>query len=220
MDFSEIQPYIIPILAAALAYYGGYQSYKLKVKSENINAKRNRLLQAIIKVEDFLSVLVEASHIIGDIEKKEELIHLLETNQDLYKKECSHVRSELNDIQGKIKKGLDLETNLGYSIRVKDLSEKILKIEKKVTLENLTCKQKFSELEHNEEILKDLKHRMIIDDIDSTINMIDSSGKLEQNISESISIISASGSKYYCDERVIELRKEINEIINELIDNI
>lgn len=219
MDFSEIQPFVIQILVAALAYYGGYQSYKQKVKSENISAKRNRLLQSIIKVEDFLSTLVETSHVISDIEKKEELIHLLETNQDLYKNECSRFISELDDIQGKIKEGLDLETNLEYSDRVKDLSENIFDIEQKITVETQTCKKKISELEHNEEILKDLKHRMILDDIDSTINMIDSSGKLKQKISESMSIISSSGSLYYCDERVIELRKEINDIINELIDN-
>jgi len=220
MDFSEIQPFAIPLVTDVLGYFGGYQSYKQKVKIENINAKRDRLLKIILKVEDFLSVLVEISFLTADIEKKRELIDSLEINQDLFKRESSHISSEFINIQRKVKKGLDLKTKNKYSNQLKILSKRLSKMHQELIISDLTYKQKTTELEHDEEILKNLSDRIIKDDIDSTIYMIDPSGKLDKYLHNLMSICSDQKKQYHSDAKVIELRGKINLLFNKLIDNV
>ena len=220
MDISEIQPFIIPLVSAVLGYYGGYQSYKQKVKSENINAKRDRLLKFILKVEDYLSVLVESSFLIADISSKEELIDSLETNQKLYGKEFLHISDEIKNIKAKLKEELNPQAKEAYNNRLNSISLRLPEITQELKYIKHTYDLSIPEIKQMREKAENFMKRIIADDVGSTSHIIDPSGELGKCLLELQSICSDKTKHYYSDPRVIKLRGKVNKFFNKQIEKI
>jgi hypothetical protein len=206
------------IVGLIIGWFGGYLTYRYKIKNENVTVKRDRLLKNITKIEDVINMMVEESFMEQDFSRLEELIQAFKEKMASSKKEEVWIREELTVISNeRIHDKLDLQEKEELLSRLKVLGSRLEELSKEIGEFDIKIKEPKIELSRLVPLLEDHKKRLIKDDLGATGLTIDPSGKLADYILELQKIISDPNKKFYSDARAIELRSKINHLFDDLI---
>ena len=212
-----ITPLTNTIISAVLGFLGGFLINRLKIKGDNINVKRERFLNNISKLEDYLSLLLDFSWLNADISKNEALLDSIELNTETFDKELA----TLTEVLVRTKIDIQNATNQSELNTLKKENEKlklqIVEADRKSKYYRQMISEVKLEIDHIKSLLADYKKRLGDDDIGSTLNIIDPKNQISGYFKELLDISQDSKRQFYSDTRVLELKRKINTFINNQI---
>lgn len=218
---SEFWRIVIPVIITGIVgFILGYFSHKYKIIGDNISVKRDRLLNNIVKVEDFLSMLSEDSFLRADMERAEELIDSLQLNIETTNKEMAHQREELKLIMNEIQNGTSREKKKFLTEKLDNLRLRSAETNESIKTNMKRIKDLGLDIVRIKAILTDHHDRMIKDDIGSTIYIIDPTNQIAGSVKELQDISMDEKRHFFSDARVFELKGKINTFFNDQISKI
>lgn len=215
MSFSETL--IISLVSGGIGFFLGLLTHNLNVKRENISTTRERLLKNIVKVEDFVDLIVEFSYIGNSICEIDEALSIIKSSCDVIRDEQSKINDEQEFIGKELQKITDHEQIEFYNSRLEHLHDRLVNIQGELEKNELYLKLKSGELDEIREMNNKHKKRIMSDDIITTAYLIDRSGNLHDSINRLMDIYSNPSSNSVYGIKVLELRRKINEILNNKI---
>ena len=217
---TTITPSAIPIITTLLGFLGGYLTHSLKIKGDNINVKRDRLLKNISKVEDYLTFLLEFSWLNADMEKAIAFQDSTRLNIETHNKELAALKEDLARIKNEILNATNHTILVALDKELEKLELHLVEAERKSNYYS----QKVSDIEHEKDRIKSLeteyKQRLVKDDIGSTLNIIDPKDQIRGYINELQDISWDSKRNFYHDARVLELKGKISRFFDDQIKKI
>lgn len=210
-------PIVIPMVTTILGYLGGYHTHSLMIKRGNIDAKRERLLKNISKVEDSIYLMLEYSWLNSEIDKNEALLDSSAVKIETTKNNLVALLEDLSRTDNEIK----IETNQTKLIFLKKENEKIkeqiVQIGSEIDhYEHMIVKMK-QETDRIRSLLSEYKIRLGKDDIGSTLNIIDPNHHISGYFKELLDISSNPKRHFFSDTRAIELKGKINGFFDDQI---
>ena len=201
-------------------YFGNHFVHQLSVKKDNITINRERFMDNVHKLDNFMKYMIETNYIQSEITKCDELIASLATNIDLLKRELVRIGEEQNAIKEKMNKSCDSQELEKLGTELNLLSEKISNTSSKI--EHIVEQLKSisdDDLDRNSKRLDELSEHLNLDNIATGLVLIDPSGKILTYLKELQEIYSDPECLAKNQSKAIMLQTKIESIITEEIKN-
>lgn len=214
------QSILLSSITAFLGFLGGHFNHKRTVNRENTKARRERLLQNIKKVEEFIDYNVRLNNLeVLQTELEHDLFPTIARIERLKLQE-THLQNKIDLLSENLDSELEENVESELSAKLKELKNSLAEV-----------KQSHSQLEEDfgQYIPKTKLIRTFLDeqykyivgfDADAAIKIIDPSGGLDSCLRELVGLYGDSENRKNNVERIKGLRVRINNIFEDQISKL
>lgn len=204
--------------AGLIGFLSSQFVHMLSIKKDNIAVNRERFLENVQKLNNFIKYLIETSYVKSELIRFNELLESYRTNYQLIEQELNHIQEEYDEIEEKISNSRDVqeidELKADHNLLSKKLSS--VSHKNKHNRDQLTKIIKV-DINRNRKRLDEISEHLELDNIETGLVLVDPSGKIVTYLEELQEIYFDPENLAKNQKRAILLQTKIDRIFTKEI---